>query len=224
MGALSLLGVWKHFSSSLTIKGRLIAPILQTRNDQPYLQQKIGVFADSLESTWNNSITIYGNSGPGLKLELGFSYTDIGSHGLVKLYQEIHNKFGSPTKESEFGERLKESFRSSSYGAFLILPLGDHVNAITGVSVLNSRAFKEESIEGSVVVSLSRRFALSFKYSYVEQDRSSWYELLDYRQQYLVGMRLSSFWTPSLMYVTPYVEGDHFGQVYFSPIAFTFPF
>lgn len=49
-GSITLMGVWKHFSTSISHKGRFIQPILETRNDQSELDEKIGVYAESIET------------------------------------------------------------------------------------------------------------------------------------------------------------------------------
>lgn len=223
-GTLNITGIWRHLSTSVGMKGRFITPILQTRNDQDYLPEKIGVFADSMETSWHNSITLYGKESMAFKLDFGAAYTDIGNHGLVNLYQQIHDRIGSPTKDEAFGPRLRDSFIVSTYGVSFVFPLLDTINMMIGGSAYDSVPFHEKSVQYSFVFSNGRNFAASFKFMYVFQERSEWYELTGNRRQYMGGLRLFSFWTPSFMYVSPYVEGDKFGQVYFSPISFTWPF
>ncbi len=224
VGSLSVMEVWKHFSTSLTVKGRFIQPILQTRSDQPMLTEKIGVYAESMEVFWNNSITLYSKDSLGLKLSFGFGYTDLGEHGLVNIYRQIHDAVGSPVQDKLFGEKLKDNFRTSSYGVHFVFPVMDRVNFLIGTSVLNSSPLREDSYEASLIVSPSRSFALSMKYMYVDQERSDWWNLMEERQQFILALRLFSIWTPSLMYVGPYVKGDDYGQLYLSPISFTYPF
>lgn len=62
------------------------------------------------------------------------------------------------------------------------------------------------------------------KYMYIDQERSDWWYLTKERQQFILALRLFAIWTPSLMYVSSYVEGDDYGQLYLSPISFTYPF
>jgi hypothetical protein len=62
------------------------------------------------------------------------------------------------------------------------------------------------------------------KYMFIDQKRSHWWNIKPNRQQFLIGLRLFSIWTPSLMYVSPYVHGDDYGQLYLSPVSFTLPF
>lgn len=224
MGNITVSGVWRHFSTSLGMKGRFITPILQTRNDQNYLTEKIGVYADSMETSWHNSITIYSQESIALKLDFGAAYTDVGNHGLVNLYRQIHDRIGSPVKDEEFGSRLKDSFWVATYGASFVFPLLDSLNMMVGGSAYDSVPFHEKSLQYSLVFSNGRNFAASFKFMYVFQQRSEWYELLGHRRQYIGALRLFSFWTPSFMYVSPYVMNDKFGQVYFSPISFTWAF
>lgn len=145
VGSLSVMEVWKHFSTSLSVKGRFIQPILKTRSDQPLLTQKIGVYAESMEAFWSNSITIYSKDSLGLKLSFGFGYTDLGEHGLVHLYREIHDRVGSPTQDKLFGEKLKDNFITSSYGVHLVFPVLEKVNFLIGTNILNSSPLRENS-------------------------------------------------------------------------------
>lgn len=224
VGSLSVMEVWKHFSTSLSVKGRFIQPILQTRSDQPMLTEKIGIYAETMEVFWDNSITLYSKDSLGLKLSLGLGYSDLGEHGLVNLYRKIHEVVGSPVQDELFGDKLKDNYRSSSYGVHLVFPLLDRVNFLIGTSVLNSSPLRENSYEASLIASPSRSFALSMKYMHIDQERSDWWYLARERQQFILALRLFAIWTPSLMYVSPYVKGDDYGQLYLSPISFTYPF
>lgn len=224
IGSLSIMEVWKHYSTSISLKGRFIQPILQTRNDQPMLTEKIGVYADSLETFWNNSVIFYSQNSVGWKLNFGMGYTDVGNHGLVNLYRQIHELVDSPIQDKLFGKKLNESFSSTSYGLNIIFPLIERVNFLIGASTFNSRPFREDAVETSLIVSPSKSFALSMKYMYIDQKRSEWWYLKPDRQQFILAVRAFTIWTPSLMYVSSFVKKDDYGQLYLSPISFTFPF
>ena len=224
IGSLSVAEVWKHFSTSLTLKGRFIQPITQTRNDQVHLARSMGVYAESMETSWNSSLTLYGREGLGFKLNMGLNYTDVGDHGLVDLYRRIHEAVDSPIKDDTFGRKLHQNFIGSSYGASFIFPVMERVNWLIGASIYNSKMLRENALETSLIVSVARSFALSMKYMVIDQKRSNWWDLTPHRQQFFIGLRLFTFWTPSLMFVSPFVKNDEYGQLYLSPISFTYPF
>lgn len=224
VGSLSVMEVWKNYSTSFSLKGRFIQPILQTRNDQPLLTEKIGVYADSLETFWNNSITLYSRNSIGWKFNFGFGYTDVGNHGLVNLYRQIHEIVNSPIQDKLFGKKLNQNFMTSSFGLNVIFPIMDRVNFLIGSSVYNSPMLYENSYETSLIVSPAKTFAISMKYMYIDQKRSEWWYLKPDRQQFILAIRAFSVWTPSLMFVSSYVKKDDYGQFYLSPISFTFPF
>lgn len=224
-GSLSAMEIWKHYSSSISLKGRFFQPILQTRNDQSNLQNKIGVYAETMEMYWNNSIILHDKKGPGLKVNFGTGYTDAGNHGLVNIYRKIHEVVDSPIKDSKFGEKLNINFRSTNYGVDLILPLHKRINFLVGGAVFNSKPFRENALEASLLCNLlGKDYALSLKYMYINQLRSEWWRPESHRQQVILAFRLFTIWTPSLMYVSPYIKGDRFSQYYLSPISFTYPF
>lgn len=223
-GKLQFLEIHRYLSASLGLKGRFIQPILETRNDQPSLVEKIGVYAETMETNLNLAYTFYGRSrkSVGLKLTLGLAYTDAGDHGLVNVYRKIHEIIDSPINDDKFGTKLDENFRSMSYGAEFIFPIVTGINILFGTSVLNSKMFYEYSYDLTFLLVYSKNFASSLKFSYVDQKRSSWWNLRDHRRQIITGLRIFEHWTPSLMYVSPYVVGDDYGQLYLSPISFTY--
>lgn len=224
-GSLSLMDIWRNYSTSVSLKGRFFQPILQTRNDQTYLQERLGVYAETMEMYWNNSLIFYDRKGPGLKINFGTGYTDAGNHGLVNVYRKIHEVVASPVNDKKFGEKLHTNYRSTNYGLSLILPLHKRINFLVGGAVYNSKPFRENAIESSLIFNLlGRDYAMSFKYMYINQLRSEWWEPKSHRQQFIFAFRFFSIWTPSLMYVSPYVKGDQFAQFYFSPISITYPF
>lgn len=224
VGSLSLSGLWGIFSSSLSYKGRFFIPVIKTRNDQPELQETIGVYAEAVETYLNNAINIYDDSSFGIKLNFGVGYTDVGEHGMVNLYRQIHAAIDSPIKDEQFGEKLHDHFVTTNYGLDLVFPIGGHINFILGGMIYNSKPFKEEALSSSFVLSFNSDFALSIRHLYITQKSSEWFDLREYRHQVMGGLRLFKIWTPSIQYVTPYIKGDDFGQWYLSPLSLTYPF
>lgn len=223
-GKLAAMQSWRHFSGSIGLRGRFIQPILKTRNDQPILTEKIGVYAETMESFLNLAYTFYNRNSLGWKFNLGAAYTDAGNHGLVNVYRKVHEVVASPVNDEKFGDKLHENFRSFYYGAGVIFPVFKIVNLYIGGSVYNSRPFVEQAYEASIVSSYSRWLAFNLKYQFIDQKRSDWWTIRSHRHQFLAGLRISQIWTPSLMYVSPWVKGDNYGQWYLSPISFTWPF
>lgn len=225
VGSLALTGVWRHYSTSLTYKGRFLQPALETRNDQPEISPPLGVYAEWAEVMWNQSVTIYSRTSWALKLDGGIGYNDLGDHGFVNVYRKIHEVVASPIKDDKFGKKLKDNFLSTSIGAFIIIPLSKSFQLMAGHSAYNSKVFVEHALETSVVLSVSKNFAMSAKYMSIKQTRSEFYEgLRNHRQQAILALRLFGFWTPSLMYVGPIFKSDKYPQWYLSPLSLTYPF
>ena len=223
--SLSVLGnYWKNFSTSVSYKGRYVQPILKTKNGREPLPEKIGIYAEWAEVMLNQSVTFVANDSIALKIEGGVGYNDFGEHGFADVYEAVHEAVGSPDERDKFGDKTHDNFISSSAGASLILPIGDHINILGGYQIMNSKIFREDASTGSVIWSVSKDLAFSATYSYIKQIRSSYYDLRNHRHQYIGAVRLFTFWTPSIMFVSPYVRGDKYGQWYLSPISFTYPF
>lgn len=216
---------WEHYSTSLSYKGRLLQPALEKRTDKDELATPIGPYAEWVETMWNQSFTLYSENSWALKLDTGLGYNDFGEHNLTKIYRSIHKAVGSPIKDEKFGEKLNDNFISTSAGAFIVAPISHTITLMAGYSVYNSKAFVENALETSAVLNFSRNWALSLKYMRVNQIRSEYYgNLRDARQQYMAGLRLFTFWTPSIMYTGPILKEDKYGQLYFSPVSFSWTF
>lgn len=215
----------KYFSTSLGYKGRYVQPIIRTRNDEPKLDNKIGIYAEWAELSLNQSITIFSDDESwAIKLDGGVTYNDFGDHGFADVYEFVHEAVADQNETDEFGEKVYANFIGSSWGASFIIPFGDYVNFMASYEVMNSKVFREDAMEGTIVIRGNKNFGLSLKYSFVKQKRSEYYNLSHHRQQFIGALRLFTFWTPSIMYVSPYVRGDDYGQWYLSPISFTYPF
>lgn len=223
-GSLTVMGnYWKWFSSSLSYRGRYVTPVLKTKNHEPALPTPIGIHAEWVELMLNQSMTFYTDKGWGIKLDGGIGYNDMGNHSFVKAYKSVHESIGNPDESDKFGERVDTNFISSTFGGGIVIPMGQ-VNLLAAYKSMNSEAFREDAIEGSAILSVSEDLAFSVKASFIEQKRSNLFDLKQYRSQYYAGVRLFKFWTPSVMYVTPYLKGDKYGQLYVSPLSLTYPF
>lgn len=223
-GSLTVMGNYgKWFSSSLGYRGRYVTPVLKTKNHEDPLPTPLGIHAEWVELTFNQSVTLYTDKGWGIKLDGGVGYNDMGDHSFVDIYKNVHREIGNPDESDKFGEPVDTSFISSTYGAAVVIPLGQ-VNILGAYKVMNSEAFREDAIEGTAILSVSEDLAFSVKASFIEQKRSSLFDLKTHRTQYHAGVRLFKFWTPSVMYVSPFIRGDKHGQLYFSPLSLTYPF
>lgn len=224
--SLNVMGIWaKYFATSVGYKGRFVTPILRTKNGEGKLPAPIGIYAEWAEVSLNQSVTLFPDSQwAALKLDAGVGYNDFGNHGFADIYTSVHDSLGSPDERDQFGQQQDDHFISSSASASLIIPWGDHLNLITSYQVMNSKIFREDAKEATLIWSVSKDLAFSAKYSYVKQLRSEFYDLKDHREQFLGAVRLFKFWTPSIMYVSAHVKGDKFGQWYLSPVSFTYPF
>nr|MBA2405630.1 hypothetical protein [Bdellovibrionales bacterium] len=117
-----------------------------------------------------------------------------------------------------------DHFISTTTAASVILPFSDQVNLMGSYQVMNSKIFREDAQEVSLVWSQSESFAAGVKYSWIKQIRSEFYDLRNNRNQFIAAIRLFKIWTPSIMHVSTYVRGDKYGQWYLSPISVTYPF
>ncbi|MES2528100.1 MAG: hypothetical protein V4598_13485 [Bdellovibrionota bacterium] len=224
--SLSALINWKDFySTSLSYKGRFVQPILKTRYGKDELPAPLGIYAEWAELMLNQSaILTHDSIWPVLKLDGGLGYNDFGDHAFADYHRNIHSLVGSKNEENRYGKKLADNFLTTSAAASIIFPFSDQVNLVGSYQVMNSKIFREDAQEVSLVWRKSENFSISFKYSYIKQLRSEFYDLTNHRNQSIAAIRLFRFWTPSIMRVSTYVRGDKYGQWYLSPISFTYPF
>ncbi len=223
-GALSVMATWDdHYSSTLSYKGRYLIPALRTSHDEDKSENPVGAHAEWVEAAFHQSITLYTDKTWALKLDGGVGYNDMGDHNFADLYRDVHKETGDRDESGEFGEKLDENFLAVTSGASVVVPLGDF-NLIGGYQGMNSAAFREDAVEGALVWRISEGFGLTAKYASVRQKRSDFLDLKKHRAQAVAALRLFTIWTPSIMWVSPYIKGDPHGQWYVSPLSLTWPF
>lgn len=223
--SLNVMGTWGHyFATSVGYKGRFVTPVLRTKNGEGKLDTPLGIYGEWAEISLNQSVTLFQESWVALKLDGGITYNDFGDHSFADIYKWVHDEVGSPDERSKFGTPVDDNFIGSSAAGSIVIPIGDHINLIGSYQVMNSKIFREDAQEAALIWSLSKDLAFSAKYSTVKQIRSEFYDLKNRREQFIGAVRLFEFWTPSIMYVSPYIKGDKHGQWYLSPLSLTYPF
>ena len=226
VSSFNVMGVWmKNYATSIGYKGRFVQPILKTRYGEEELAAPIGIYAEWAEVMLNQSVTLFkDDSWVALKLDGGIGYNDFGDHVFADVHRNVHAAVGSQDQSDKYGEIQDDHFISTTAAASIIIPFSDEVNFMGSYQVMNSKIFRENAQEFSLVWRKSESTAFSVKYSFVKQIRSKFYDLLNNRNQFIAAIRLFKFWTPSIMHVSTYVRGDKYGQWYLSPISVTYPF
>lgn len=224
--SLNAQGVWKNrFSTSLGYKGRFVQPILKTKYGEEELPAPVGIYAEWAEVMLNQSVIFMDNDyWVALKLDGGLGLNDFGDHAFADYHRNIHSFVGSKNEENRYGKKQDDNFFTTSGAASVIVPFSEDLNLMGSYQIMNSKIFREEAQEVSLVWRKSENFAASVKYSLVKQIRSEFYDLKNHRTQFIGAVRLFNIWTPSIMRVSTYVRGDKYGQWYLSPISVTYPF
>ncbi len=225
--SLNMTGIWKdRYSTSFSYKGRFVQPILKTRFGEEELPAPLGIYAEWAEVMLNQSVTLMSEkvSWIALKLDGGLGYNDFGDHAFADYHRNIHSFVGSKNEENRYGKKQDTNFLTTSVAASVIVPVNDQLNLMGSYQIMNSKIFREDAQEVSLVWRKSESFGASVKYSFVKQMRSEFYDLRNHRTQFIAAVRLFRYWTPSIMHTSTYVRGDKFGQWYLSPISLTYPF
>jgi hypothetical protein len=224
--SLNVMDIWKdRYSTSVSYKGRFVQPILKTRYGKDELPAPLGIYAEWAEVMLNQSVTLMNKDlWPALKFDGGFGYNDFGDHAFADYHRNIHSFVGSKDEEKRYGQKQDDNFITTSAAASVILPFSDQINLMASYQIMNSKIFREDAQEVSLVWKNSESFGASVKYSFVKQIRSEFYDLRNHRTQFIAAVRLFKFWTPSIMRISTYVRGDKYGQWYLSPISLTYPF
>lgn len=226
VSSFNVMDTWKkHFATSLNWKGRFVQPVVKTKYGEEEITPALGIYAEWAEVMLNQSVTLFqDDSWVALKLDAGIGYDDFGDHVFADVHRNVHSTVGSQDESDKYGEKLDDHFITTTTSASLIIPFSDQVNLMGSYQVMNSKIFREDAQEVSLVWRQSERFAASVKFSFVNQIRSEFYDLTNSRNQFIGAVRLFKIWTPSIMHVSTYIRGDKFGQWYLSPISFTYPF
>ncbi len=215
----------RHFSTALGYKGRYLTPVLKTKNNQDPLPTPLGIHAEWAETMLNQSWTIFGDDQKwAVKLDGGIGYNDFGNHSFNDIYKSVHTAINDPDDSDKFGQQTGDHFITSTAGGSVVLPIGNQLNLIGSYQIMNSKVFREDAQEATLIWSKSKDLAFSVKYSLVKQIRSEFYDLKNNREQFFAGLRIFQWWTPSFQFVSAYIKGDKYGQWYFSPISLTYPF
>lgn len=225
VSTLNFLTVWKErYSTSLSYKGRFLQPILKRKHGEQELPAPLGIYAEWAEVMLNQSAIWEVTSWVAFKLDGGIGYNDFGNHVFADYHRKIHSAVGSKNQEDRYGDLEDANFFTATTSASLVFSLSTEINAMSSFQVMNSKLFRENAQEFSLVWSKSPDFAASVKYSFIKQIRSEYYELRNNRTQMTAALRLFRIWTPSIMKVSTYVKGDKYGQWYLTPISLTYPF
>lgn len=226
VSSLQVTSIWgENFATSLNYKGRFIQPILKTKFGEQELATPLGIYAEWAEIMMNQSKTFFKDDWwAALKLDAGLGYNDFGDHAFADYHRNIHSAVGSRNDEDRYGKKEDANFFTSTASASVIIPFSDQINFMGSYQIMNSKVFREDAQEVSLVWRKSERFAASMKYSFVKQIRSDFYDLQNNRKQFTAALRLFKIWTPSIMHVSTYVRGDKFGQLYLNFLSVTYPF
>ncbi len=217
---------WDFYSISLSSHNIFITPIFKKKFGERELDPAIGQLADIKQLHLAQSIFI-----PvgyfGLRLQATAMNIDAKDHGSAELQRTIHKAIGSSFDLQDL-DSVVHTQNVMSYQTELLLPSFEFFGGVWGFGigggVKDNFFFKETFTQGSLVIKYSNDLVLYFRYMHVGQNDSDFFDgiLNEERYQYFIGLSLYELWFPTLSYSSVYINGDEYGQTYFSFLNFNF--
>lgn len=210
-----------------SLNWRFFVPDHEPKHGVPKLDPAPGHYADwiGLHSSWAK---LFEAKGELLKLQLSGGLAHIGHHGAADVHSFMHRIIGADLKNLSY-DNQPEGYHAE-YGAELAwIPSSLNVSSSvlshqiaigeSHYKVLSDRWLSWNSLYAapqSWTYGLELRAIQQISSDTFEDFRASRYELS-------FGIRFNDYYSPSILYVSPYVKGDSYGQIYISLFSFNIP-
>lgn len=217
---LSYTGNW--YSLSLSSNWRVITPATKIRFNEPLLSDPVGIFAEWSETTLSQAITL-----GLLKFQVSYSYSDLDNHGMGRLQEQIHDLIDSNLYEAREGYEVRGNFESWGGELGLILPISQMTSFYLAGGTNNSEMMEIDYLQANLLFLFSKNFTISMEYKRIKQKHSEFYDnslLKPYRNEAGLGIKINDYWRIAFRYVSSYLEGDHYRQIFFDPITINIKF
>lgn len=210
-----------------SLNWRFFVPDNEPKHGAKKLDPAPGHYADwiSLQTSWAKPFEFDQEL---FKVQLTGGLAHIGDHGAGEVHSFMHRLIGADLKNVSY-ENQPEGY-NAEYGAELAWIPGfmnqsgspyEHQVAVgeSRYKVLSERWLSWNSLyrdTGSWTYGLELRFIQQFS-------SDTFQEYKDFRHEMSFGIKFSEYYTPSILYVSPYMNGDRYGQIYVSLFSFNIP-
>ena len=225
-----LQSVW---SPSLSLEviafWRLLTPSVKAAFLEPDLPKPVGRYADWMELKLGVSQTFdMGDFSIKHQPTLGFNH--VGNKGGRKVHRWVHQVTHNTLQYLEYTDQPEGAFLAYGYevAAFENLVTSGHMRLDhqLALEANQSRAMTEGGVRYNLIGVLRKPWwEMGLELRMLHQTKSEFYDdIRPYRFEAAIGTLLYRYFTPTVKYVSPYLNGDSIGQTYFDALHFNYPF
>jgi len=208
---------------------RLLTPSFRREFGLPDLPTPVGRYAD-----WQEIKTSFSGlsnvAGWHVRHQVSIGYNDVGPKGGKEFHQQIHRVTRNSIDHLEYIDQPEGNFWSFNEELGVVsricldvAPCFDH--AIT-IEATQGKFMREAGVRYNVVqVQSPRWWENAFELRLIRQLKSEVYEgIRPWRYEVAIGARVLKVITPTVKYVSQYLDGDDVGQSYFDLLHYNYEF
>lgn len=226
---LGWLQSFEGFSIESILYWRLLTPSYKSEFGSAELPHPVGRFAD-----WNEWKTAVAKDsfilGTKLRNQVSVGYSDISDKGGKDFHQSIHRLTRNSMDHLEYFNQPKGRFFTlgfeSGIETKLCPTLTPCLDNLVSFQAEQSKMMSESGMQWNTkMVMVPKWWEQALEIRLMRQWSSQVYdEILPWRYEGAVGVRLFSVFAPTLKYVSPYLHGDGIGQTYFDFFHYNYAF
>lgn len=226
---LGWLQSFEEFSIESVLYWRLLTPAYISQFGAAELPEPVGRFAD-----WNQWKTAISRETPimGAKLrhQVSIGYSDIGDKGGKEFHQSIHRVTRNSMDHLEYVNQPEGRFftigAESGVEAQLCIADVPCFESLVSLQGEQSRMMSELGGQWNLkMIVVPKWWEQALEVRVVKQIQSDVYDqIMPWRYEGAVGVRIFSVFAPTLKYISPYLYGDGVGQTYFDLIHYNYAF
>ena len=213
-----LLKTTNDQSYELTTNWRMLTPISKRKFGEPDLQTPIGRFADWGEVKLAYAKTRQLKSGM-TKIQLSAGLGHIGNKGGKEIHRGIHIMTNNQVEQLEYDDQPKGI--TLSHG--IQFAFASKYNNQIAVGFHSSKFLNDFYLQLNQIVDLDF-VKFGFETSLVRQSNSQVYERLnEFRREAAFSFAVNEYYHPAIKWISAYLPGDKYGQIYADLINVTIP-
>lgn len=223
-----LLRLYSDTSFEMTTNWRFLTPVYKQAFGQPDLPVPVGRFADWMELSsayaWTDDLKVGKRKG---QIDLGLGH--VGNKGAKQIHYWVHQITHNSLDHLDYSNQPSGVVPSIGYSTAYISPeeeLGTlHYQKQVSAGLHHNEFMTEAFLAANLVTNYRPGYELGLESRLIIQLNSSTYEsILPYRYEMAAGVLLFRYYKPTIKYVSEYIRGDAFGQVYLDFFNVYIPF
>lgn len=220
----------KEFSDSslhTSLNWRFFVPAHEPKHGATKLDPAPGHYADwlALQTSWAH---MFAYDEQAFKVQLTGGIAHIGDHGASEVHSFMHKIIGADLKGLDYTQQ-PEGYHAE-YGAEIAwIPsflnrAGQAWENQLALGTSNYRVLYERWASWNAIYNEASGLKYGLEYRFVKQLKSDTFaDYRDHRHELTLGVAINPYYTPNILFVSPYVKGDNYAQIYISLFSFNIP-